>query len=84
MAGDEPDLIAAQPGAGGSTAMTAVRLLFTVLRFSKYNTLKIFELQMEMAFMSIHESFNVIEDYQKHFRLREMSGQAFAEELSSR
>lgn len=34
--------------------------------------------------MSIHESLQVVEDYQKHFRLREMSGRAFAEDINYR
>lgn len=40
--------------------------------------------QLEMSAGSIHESLNVISDYQKHFRLREMSGRMFAEEVNNR
>ena len=42
------------------------------------------DLWLEMSAGSIHESLNVIADYQKHFRLKEMAGRAFAEDVNER
>jgi len=37
-----------------------------------------------MSTVSIHESLKLIAEYQKHHRLREMSGRSFAEEINGR
>ncbi|XP_067938896.1 transmembrane emp24 domain-containing protein 7-like [Watersipora subatra] len=40
--------------------------------------------QLEVSAVAIHESLVVVSDYQTHFRLKESSGRAFAEDINTR